>query len=1407
MTREQDAAPGSVDEAEPVSAGSPPRVEGGALKPGGVGDDEFRLLADNIPTLCWIANGDGYIVWYNRRWHEYCGTTPEQMEGWGWQSVHDPELLPQVMERWTASIATGEPFEMTFPLKGADGLFRPFLTRIQPVRDASGNVARWFGVNIEVSAQVAAEQALRESGARFASLFEQAPTFMAMLRGPEHVFELANPGYMKLIGDREILGRSVADALPEAVAQGYLELLDGVYRTGEPYSATGARFVAQTTPDGPAVERFVDFVYQPITDGIGAVTGIFVEGFDVTDRKTAEANVAAASARHAALAAEQAAILSQLAEGVIVADREGRLTFVNEAAERLHGVKSLDVTPDDYSRTYHLFTEAGEPYPPAELPLARAVMRGETVVDARWRIRRPDGTEILAIGSARPILAADGTQTGSVLTLRDDTERRRGEEALRESEEFNRRVLASSGDCIKVLGLDGRLESMSEGGKRIMEIEDFSRFAGTDWSGFWPGEGRARALAAIEEAKSGRAGRFQGAAPTAKGTPRWWDVVVTPINGSDGRPEKLLSISRDITATKSAEAALRESEERLRLVVDGASDYAIITVDPDRCITSWSRGAANIFGYSAEEAIGRCSDILFTAEDRAAGRPEREAEGARADGCANDERWHIRSDGGLVFMNGSVHPLPPHEDGSERGFIKIARDETGRRKADAALRESEERLRIVQAAGGIGSFDYDLMRDEAICSPEYYALLGLPEGSTINRETWFQAIHPEDRDRAVAALEQAIAGGKPFDFEYRIIRADTGEVRWLAGRANVVFDAEGRPWRYVGGNVDVTDRRAAEEAVREHSRTLETLNRSGAALAAELDLERLVQQVTDAGVELTGAQFGAFFHNVVNDAGESFMLYTLSGADASQFDFGMPSATAVFHPTFAGEGVVRSDDITTDPRYGLNAPHFGMPKGHLPVRSYLAVSVIGRSGEVMGGLFFGHEEPGRFTARHEQLMTGVAAQAAIAMDNARLFQAAQRELASRERAEQELRLLNETLEQRVAAEVARRGQAEEALRQAQKMETLGQLTGGVAHDFNNLLQIVSGNLEILQRNLPADERRLRRAAENAARGAERAAVLTQRLLAFSRRQPLDPKPVDANRLVSGMLELLHRSLGETIAVETVLAPALWPVEVDPNQLENAILNLAVNARDAMDGGGKLIIETGNAQVPEAAGGGGVPPGEYVTIRVADTGCGMDEATVERAFEPFFTTKEVGKGTGLGLSMVYGFVKQSGGDLAIDSAPGRGTSVTLYLPRVEGEGAAAEVETDEPAPERARDETILVCEDDEDVRSYTVEVLRELGYRVIEAEDGPAARRLLERAQQRVDLLFTDVVLPGGMTGAELAREAAVLRPGLKVLFTTGYARDAIVHKGRLDEGVELITKPFSYGDLAARVRDMLDATA
>jgi signal transduction histidine kinase/CheY-like chemotaxis protein len=417
------------------------------------------------------------------------------------------------------------------------------------------------------------------------------------------------------------------------------------------------------------------------------------------------------------------------------------------------------------------------------------------------------------------------------------------------------------------------------------------------------------------------------------------------------------------------------------------------------------------------------------------------------------------------------------------------------------------------------------------------------------------------------------------------------------------------------------------------------------------------------------------------------------------------------------------------------------------------------------------------------------------------------DITARRRAEIALAELNVTLEQEVEKRSAELMKAEEALRQSQKMEAVGQLTGGIAHDFNNILAGIGGSLEMAQARIAqgrlADTERFLTGAKSAVR---RAASLTERLLAFSRRQTLDPKPTNVNTLVNGMLDLITRSVGPTIAIEAVGAAGLWTVHADAGQLENALLNLCINSRDAMPDGGRLTIETANRWMDErAARSRDLKPGQYVSLCVSDTGTGMTPDMIERAFDPFFTTKPIGQGTGLGLSMVYGFAGQSGGAARIYSEPGKGTMICIYLPRHVGDLAdEGEAVTDQARPQPAAgSEIVLVVDDEPLVRMLLVEQLEELGYLVVEADDGPSALKIID-TKQPIDLLITDVGLPRGMNGRQFADAARARRPGLEVLFITGYAENAVLNHGHLDAGMHIMTKPFEMEVFARRVRDLLD---
>jgi signal transduction histidine kinase len=714
-----------------------------------------------------------------------------------------------------------------------------------------------------------------------------------------------------------------------------------------------------------------------------------------------------------------------------------------------------------------------------------------------------------------------------------------------------------------------------------------------------------------------------------------------------------------------------------------------------------------------------------------------------------------------------------------------------------------ELLELAEEAGGLGIFEWHVPDDVVRMSPKLLALYGLAEFDG-RSASWLERIFREDKPRLSHMLASAFEERSgQMRAEFRIAQADGAPPKWIEGRYLMFYGPDGAPRRVVGVNVDITERKQAlvrlrgftetleeavrerqriEEALREESATLETLNRTGAALAGELELERVVQRVTDAGVEITGAKFGAFFYNSVNEEGGSYMLYTLSGVDRSAFaNFPMPRATAVFGPTFEGAGVIRSGDITRDPRYGRNAPFRGMPEGHLPVRSYLAVPVTSRSGEVIGGLFFGHPEPDIFSDRSERVMTGLAAQAAIALDNAALFKAAQR--------------ANQTLEQRVQERTSELEQAHEALRQAQKMEAIGQLTGGIAHDFNNLLTVIRGSADLLRRRDIEDEKR-KRYVEAISDTADRAARLIGQLLAFARRQALKPEVFDTAKRIRDIAEMLRTVLGSRMQLRIEADCNDCCVEADLAQFETSLVNMAVNARDAMDGEGLLTIGVRLSSAPEPLSS--TAEGEFVAVSVTDEGHGIGPDQLERIFEPFFTTKDVGRGTGLGLSQVYGFAKQSGGEIQVRSEVGEGTTFTLYLPRAEG-GPAAEAAVRAPAGSMRGQGRVLVVEDNEEVGEFSEQALADLGFKTVLVSNAADALAALEREPSGFDIVFSDVVMPG-MSGVELGAEIRTRWPQLPVVLTSGYSHVLAEESGH---GFPLLGKPYSVESLARTLRKAL----
>jgi PAS domain S-box-containing protein len=920
-----------------------------------------------------------------------------------------------------------------------------------------------------------------------------------------------------------------------------------------------------------------------------------------------------------------------------------------------------------------------------------------------------------------------------------------------------------------------------------------------------------------------------------------------------GRPQQsggFIVTLADVTERKRATEALRISEERVRNTFSLAP-VGITICDLSARFLEANEAFCHMTGYAAEE-LRRTNVHAITHPDDVGANVGLLSRLLRGEiPSFRLEKRYLRKDGNVVWARISVS-LVRDGEGLPMHMFAFSEDVTWRRQAEQALHESEERYRSTFALAPAGITICDLSSRFLAVNEAFCHMTGYSEQELLRTDV-YSITHPDDVAVNAALVERLISGERPaFLIEKRYIRKDGGVV-WVKISVSLVRDAEGRPLHMFAFTEDVTRRHLAEQALREtEARYKEVFdNTSDCLFLIDVTPERRFKLVSfnpaeERATGLTTAQ-------VAGKYVEEIMPLPIAAAVTARYreciekgepisyeqELDLPAGRGTFHtkliPVRNAAGKIHrlvgiASNITAQQRTTLalseSEARFRALTSNLPGVIYSTIV------EPDGAISEGYVSPGvhrMLGVQPEELMSGWTHLIDFAHpeDRQAQLQALRESARTLDPLAIEARMIARSGETRwwqitmtpkrrangsvqfdgIALDITDRKLAEEQLHQALKMESVGQLTGGVAHDFNNLLTVMLGSAELLDERVPPEDAKASRLLRNIMDAGRQGAELTQRLLAFARRQPLDPRLIEIDQLVEDLTPLLRRSLGEAIEILPAFRAEHRTANIDANQLENAILNLAVNARDAMPDGGRLVIETATVTIdrPWADRYGDMAPGPHILISVSDEGTGMPAEVVARAVEPFFTTKPPGRGTGLGLSMVYGFVKQSGGHMTIYSELGHGTAINIYLPEARREGAPeTEPEVSLVIPHGS--ESILYVEDDDVVRDIVLKMLTLLGYQVTTASNGPQAVEILHGSQP-IDLLFTDVVLPGGIGGRQVAEAARRHRPALKVLYTSGYTEGAILHHGRLEPGIRLLKKPFQIKSLADSVRQALDDEA
>jgi PAS domain S-box-containing protein len=1033
-----------------------------------------------------------------------------------------------------------------------------------PVFDDDGEVAGTLAVVIEKTELVLMTEAFERERQQFVALFEQAPTFMAILRGPEHRIERMNPGCARLVGHRDVLGKTVAEALPEAKGQGFIDLLDKVFSSGEAIAGTGARYTMQLEPGGPVTERFVDFVYQPLKDADGSVASIFVEGVDVTARETAASSKRESDARNRQ-------ILDSAVDYAIVAfDLEGRVTRWNEGARRVLGWTEADMLGQDGSC---FFTPEDQATGRLRTEMRCALAQGAGNAE-RWHVRK-SGERFWASGEMTPIRDEQGVAIGFVKVLRDRTEQHRAAQALRESRQQLEKAQAVGGVGTFAVDLASGMLMGTSGFNRIFGLPDHEQMP----------------VAALEALVLQEDAAVPSAASMRRGQP-------VPMN----------------------------AEYRIRRAGDGA--------------LRWIAGKAE---FERDEA-GRTSRL-----------------------------------------------------------VGVVQDITDRKAAEQAVQESAAQFRLLAQAMPNHVWTATPDGNQTWFNDQVYEYSGA-DACAFDGDGWTAIVHPEDRPGAMALWQQCVALGTPYETEYRILRAD-GQYLWHLVRASPLRGADGTINLWIGANTDIHERKLLEaQNTRDRNRIW--------SLSQELMLICDFKGVISAVNPATTRQLGWSEEEMVGRALADFL-----------------------HP----------EDLA---------------------------STAAEVGKLSAGI-----KTLAFENRYRHSNGGYLLLSWTAVPDGGMIHA-------------------------VARDITRERSAEDALRQSQKLEAIGQLTGGVAHDFNNLLAIMRSSIDLLRLVQLTDERR-RRYMTAISDAITRATKLTGQLLAFARRQALQPVVFDVRQNMEMVSEMVGSITGARIVREVRLDDADCLVHADPNQFDTAIVNLAVNARDAMDGCGRLSMSVSRVSQIPAGRGNPLVTGEFVAVSIADTGVGIPSQFLTRIFEPFFTTKGTGQGTGLGLSQVFGFTKQSGGEILVESEVGVGTVFTLYLPRTIQPARQPEMPAGDSVIVKGPGGRILIVEDNADVALSVEQTVEELGYVPLVVNSAEAALSELAQDASRFAAVFSDVVM-AGMNGIDLGKAVRRLHPALPFVLSSGYSYVLAMNP---DHGFTLLPKPYALEELASTLEEAIAGTS